>query len=217
MVYQAAVNQGAEGSARRFVEGHYLLKGDNRVSFEVASYDAGKTLVIDPVLVYSTYLGGSGDDQGNGIAVDSSGSAYVTGQTVSTNFPTSSPLQAVFGGGPDAFVAKLNPTGSALVYSTYLGGSGEDFGYGIAVDSAGNAYVTGFTSSTDFPTANPLQAVNDGDGNAFVAKLNPGGSALVYSTYLGGSGGETGIGIAVDSAGNAYVTGYDQLDRLPHC
>ena len=122
--------------------------------------------------------------------MDSAGNAYVTGSTTSTNFPTASPLQAVFGGGMllgDAFVAKLNPAGSALVYSTYLGGSGDDFGQGIAVDSSGNAYVTGSTYSTDFPTANPLQAVFGGGIDAFVAKLNPTGSALVYSTYLGGS------------------------------
>ena len=147
VVYQAAVNQGADSSARHFVDGRYVLKGDNRVSFEVASYDPGKTLVIDPVLVYSTYLGGSSDDEGTGIAVDSSGNAYVTGVTQSTDFPTAHPLQAVYGGGMvygDAFVAKLNPAGSALVYSTYLGGSGVDEGTGIAVDSAGNAYVTGY-------------------------------------------------------------------------
>ena len=113
------------------------------------------------------------------------------------------------GGGGDAFVTKLNPTGSALVYSTYLGGSSDDSGYGIAVDSAGNAYVTGWTDSTDFPTMNPLQAAYGGGGDdAFVTKINPTGSALVYSTYLGGSGGDAGTGIAVDSAGNAYVTGH---------
>ncbi len=219
VVYQAAVNQGAEGSARHFVDGHYVLKGDNRVSFEVASYDPGKTLVIDPVLVYSTYLGGSGGDLGQGIAVDSSGNAYVTGDTFSTNFPTANPLQAVYGGGlnqGDAFVAKLNPAGSALVYSTYLGGSCQDSGQGIAVDSSGNAYVTGGTFSTDFPTASPLQAVFGGGlSDGFVAKLNPTGSALVYSTYLGGSGDDSGYGIAVDSTGNAYVTGETDSTNFP--
>ena len=116
-------------------------------------------------------------------------------------------------------MAKLNAAGSALVYSTYLGGSGDDYGYGIAVDSSGNAYVTGYTYSTDFPTVNPLQATNKPQRSrtrdAFVAKLNAAGSALVYSTYLGGSGDDDGYGIAVDSSGNAYVTGYT-LDRLPH-
>jgi len=147
-------------------------------------------------------------DNGYGIAVDSLGNAYVTGQTISTDFPTTNPLQpANGGGGGDAFVAKLNPVGSALVYSTYLGGSGVDEGYGIAVDSLGNAYVTGYTNSSDFPTTNPLQRYLAGIGNAFVAKLNPTGSALVYSTYLGGSGLDYGYGIAVNSSGNAYVMG----------
>src|ERR1022692_2585480 len=159
-------------------------------------------------LVYSTYLGGSGNDTGSGIAVDNSGNAYVAGYTSSTNFPTMSPLQLAYGGGDsDAFVAKLNPTGSALVYSTYLGGSGEDQGGGIAVDNLGNAYVTGGTGSTDFPTMNAAQATYGGDTDAFVAMLNPTGSALVYSTYLGGSSDDDGYGIAEDSAGNAYVTG----------
>ena len=216
VVYQTAVNQGAEGSARHFVDGHYVLKGDNRVSFEVASYDPGKTLVIDPVLVYSTYLGG---DAGSGIAVDPSGNAYVTGSTSSSNFPTANPFQAVYGGFTDAYVAKLNPDGSALVYSTYLGGRDSDYGYGIAVDSAGNAYVTGYTESTDFPTAHALQDFRAGELDAFVAKLTPDGSALVYSTYLGGYGGmfeqSYGYGIAVDASGNAYVTGQTGSPSFP--
>src|SRR5439155_1551224 len=113
-------------------------------------------------LVYSTYLGGSSGDEGNGIAVDPAGNAYVTGRTDSPNFPTVNPLQPASGGGSDAFVAKLNPTGSALAYSTYLGGSGGDIGFGIAADTAGNAYVTGYTTSTNFPTAHPLQPAPGG-------------------------------------------------------
>ena len=113
-------------------------------------------------LVYSTYLGGSDMTMASGIAVDSSGNAYVTGLTYSTNFPTMNPLQPAKGGGIDAFVTKINPTGSALVYSTYLGGSADDEGFGIAVDSTGNAYVAGWTSSTDFPTMNPLQPAYGG-------------------------------------------------------
>jgi len=166
-------------------------------------------------LLYSTYLGGSGADVGHGIAVDSAGNAYVAGETFSTNFPTASPLQAAFGGARDAFIAKLNAAGSALVYSTYLGGSGEDYGFGIAVDSTGSAYVTGITYSYNFPTASPLQATNGSGIDAFVAKLNAAGSALVYSTYLGGSGSDGGFGIAVDSAGNAYVTGYTTSTNFP--
>src|SRR5881628_2892634 len=167
--------------------------------------------------VYSTYLGGSGTDRGLGIAVDAAGSAYVTGDTFSTNFPTASPLQAANLGGPDdAFVTKLNAAGSALVYSTYLGGSGPDQGDGIAVDAAGNAYVTGGTGSTNFPTASPLQALN-GPTDAFVTKLNAAGSALLYSTYLGGSSLDIGNGIAVDAAGNAHVTGFTNSSNFPTC
>jgi hypothetical protein len=165
-------------------------------------------------LVYSTYLGGSGDDQGQGIAVDSSGDAYVTGQTFSTDFPTMNPLQPAYGGNTDAFVTKFNSAGSALVYSAYLGGSGQDIGYGIAVDSSGNAYLTGGTSSTNFPTMSPLQPYG-GNNDAFVTEINSSGSALVYSTYLGGSGTDVGLGIAVDSSGNAYVTGYTASTNFP--
>ena len=158
-------------------------------------------------LLYSTYLGGSGDDQSNGIAVDGAGNAYVTGEAASTDFPTAAPLQASqSGGGSNAFVTKINPEGSALVFSTYLGGGG-DIGDGIAVDGDGNAYVTGFTHSTNFPTVNPIQSSNGGASDAFVSKINAAGSALVYSTYLGGPGFDSGNSIAVDGLGNAYVTG----------
>ena len=200
--------------ARREISGRYVLQGKDGVGFQVAAYDRTKPLVIDPVLVYSTYLGGSGFDGGLGIALDASGNAYVTGEISSIDFPTANPIQATFGGGSnDAFMAKLNAAGSALVYSTYLGGSGDDVTTGIAVDGAGNAYVTGITSSTDFPTVNPLQAAfGGGVFDGFVAKFNATGTALVYSTYLGGSSaaftaGDAGLGIAVDGAGNAYVTG----------
>jgi hypothetical protein len=163
-------------------------------------------------LVYSTYLGGSGNDESFGIAVDASGNAYVTGGTNSIDFPTTAgALDTTYNDGyptGDAFVAKLNASGSALVYSTYLGGSGDDEGNGIAVDAGGNAYVTGWTESSDFPTTvGALDTTYNGGDDAFVAKLNANGSGLVYSTYLGGSGDDLGCGIAVDEAGNAYVTG----------
>ena len=187
------------------------------VGFQLASYDHAKPVVIDPVLLYSTYLGGSGDDRrGYAIAVDAAGSAYVTGQTQSTNFPTANPVQATNGGAADAFVTKLSAAGSHLLYSTYLGGSNDDLGYGIAVDAAGSAYVTGNTQSTNFPTANPLQATHGGGNyDAFVTKLSAAGSSLLYSTYLGGSSVEEGYGIAVDAAGSAYVTGDTQSTNFP--
>ncbi len=167
-------------------------------------------------LVYSTYLGGSGTDYGNGIAVDSSGNAYLTGTTASPNFPTLNPFQPNLAGITNGFVAKLNATGSALVYSTYLGGSHSDTGYSIAVDSSGNAYVCGMTGSFDFPvTANALQTMMAGYLSAYVTKLNAAGTALLYSTFLGGNEYDAGHSIAVDSAGNAYVTGYTSSGTFP--
>jgi hypothetical protein len=205
--------------ARREISGGYVLKNAHRVGFQVAAYDASRPLVIDPTLFYSTYLGGSSNEHGLGIAVDAAGNACVTGYTLSTNFPTTSgAIQSANQGGYDAFVTKLNPAGSApLVYSTYLGGGSDEQGLGIAVDAAGNAYVTGYTQSTNFPTTSgAFQTANQGLVDAFVTKLNPTGTApLVYSTYLGGNDQEQGDGIAVDATGNAYVTGYTQSTNFP--
>jgi uncharacterized protein (TIGR03437 family) len=168
-------------------------------------------------LVYSTYLGGSGSsqrgDSASGLAVDGSGNAYITGAAGSTDFPaTQGALQETnhSAAGNNAFVTKLNPAGSALVYSTYLGGSGSDAASGVAVDGSGNAYIAGAASSTDFPvTQGALQTTNRNaaGGNAFVTELNRAGSALVYSTYLGGSGGDAASGVAVDGSGNVYIAG----------
>src|SRR5258708_6111825 len=194
------------GGKRVEVAGGYeLTRRTGEVRFAVASYDRAKPLIIDPILAYSTYLGGAGSDQGNAIAVDSTGAAYVTGYTNGI-FPTLNASQNAFGGGSqDAFVAKLSPSG-ALVYSTYLGGSTTDLGLGIAVDSAGAAYVTGYTGG-GFPTLNASQNTFGGGLNdAFVAKLGPTG-ALAYSTYLGGTGDDVATGIAVDSNGAVCVTG----------
>ncbi|PYV17026.1 MAG: hypothetical protein DMG07_06690, partial [Acidobacteria bacterium] len=206
---QPLVYQDHDGS-RRVLSGSHASRGGNRFGFQVGSYDPSKPLVIDPTLVYSTYLGGGVSDSAAGIAVDAEGNAYLAGHTASSDFPTANPVQPAFGGGDtrgDAFVTKLSSDGSALLYSTYLGGRDNDEAYGIAVDSGGNAYVTGRTLSTDFPTVNPLQPNRLGY-DAFVAKLSPSGSALVYSTYLGGDAEDEGWAIAVDGAGNAHVTGY---------
>jgi hypothetical protein len=197
--------------ARQEVAGRFVMKGKRRVGFRVAAYDPSRPLIIDPVLVYSTYLGGSDIDFGQGVAVDDAGSAYVTGLAVSADFPTTAgAAQTTSAGNSDAFVTKLDAAGSGLVYSTYLGGSDFEGGQGIAVDNAGSAYVAGYTDSTDFPTtAGAAQTSNAGGFGAdtFVTKLDAAGSALVYSTYLGGGDNDFGQGIAVDDAGSAYVTG----------
>ncbi|MBI3697828.1 MAG: SBBP repeat-containing protein [Acidobacteria bacterium] len=205
------------GGARRPVAGKYRLTGKNRVRFEVESYDRGRALVIDPVLSYSTYLGGSESDSGYGIAVDTAGNAYITGETRSANLPGApGALQGSNGGGYDAFVIKLNAAGSAVVYATYLGGSGTDAGRSIAVDGAGNAYIAGFSASSNFPTtAGAFQRTNRGSQNVFVCKLNPAGSALVYSTFLGGFGRDYVTAIAVNAAGEAFVTGGTSSSNFP--
>ncbi len=185
----------------------YQLNTDGSVQFAPENYDRTLPLTIDPGLVYSTYVGGISSDLGYGIAVDNSGNAYVTGYTSGSYPTTPGAAQTTFGGGQDAFVSKLNATGSALVYSTYLGGSDYDQGYGIAVDGSGNAYITGRTNGSFPTTPGAYQTTSGGTANGFISKLNAMGNMLVYSTYLGGSGDEQGFGIAVDGSGNSYVTG----------
>jgi uncharacterized repeat protein (TIGR01451 family) len=234
----------ADGHPRQEVDGRFQVD-KNQVTFEVASYDHARALVVDPVLAYSTFLGGSGEDVAIAVAVDKSGNAYVAGYTCSTNFPTTAgsyrPTQPVQGpntgctgigtnSGSDVFVAKLNAAGTALVYSTYLGGSYYDSPVGIAVDAAGDAYVAGATESFDFPVTNgsvcapqgynsnttPGQCTaairpscgdpsNGGDTSGFITKLNPAGSALLWSTFIGGTGGDYINAMTLDSSGNVYV------------
>jgi hypothetical protein len=197
------------GGRHFLVPSRFALGSDGTFGFTVGGYDPSDPLVIDPGLAYSTYLGGSGQDLGRGIALDGAGDAYVTGNTLSADFPTTpGAFDTSFNVIDDAFVTKLNPAGTALLYSTYLGAGSTDWGYGIAVDGAGDAYVTGFTYSADFPTTpGAFDTSFNGVLDAFVTKLNPTGTALAYSTYLGGSSDDYGRGIAIDGAGNAYVTG----------
>jgi Beta-propeller repeat len=217
LVYQPILDSGTQTS-RSYIDTRYVLREGDQIGFEVAAYDAGKALIIDPVLSYSTYLGGSMDDFGNAITVDSAGNIYVTGGTTSSNFPTTPGVyQTTYGGADggyqsvngDVFVTKLSPSGSTLVYSTYLGGSGDDNAYGIVVDAAGNVYLTGGTNSSNFPvTPGVYQPTFGGLTDVFVSKLDPTGSSLLYSTHFGVAGeGIRGFGIAVDSAHSAYIAG----------
>ncbi len=209
VVYQEAGGQQQEVASR------FVLDG-GQVRFDVAAYDAGRPLVIDPVLSFSTYLGGSGSDAGRDIVVDpASGDVLLTGETSSPNFPTVNPFQSTYRGNTDAFVTRLRADGTALVYSTYLGGSGDEDRSTLDVDAAGNAYVTGITASLNFPTANALQPTLRGVTDAFVTQLRADGTALAYSTYLGGTGEERAWGVTVDAAGNAYVTGETLSTNFP--
>lgn len=264
---------------RQPVDARFVLQAHNQISLEMGRYDRSRELVIDPSVSYATYLGGSFEDDAYGIAIDTNGDAYVTGQTTSANFPTvaggfkitnsgvfdafvtkissdgssllystyvggsgqdsgnaiavdgsgnafvaggtgsadfphTGGFQTTLKGGFDAFVFELNSAGTALIYSTYIGGTGNDFASGIAIHG-GNAVIVGSTSSSDFPTLNPIQSSINGSSNAFVTEVNGSGNALVYSTYLGGGSGDFAAAVAVDSAGNAYVTGATSNSTFP--
>lgn len=249
--FQRPVVYQTDGDKKTNVEGDFAVAG-NQVCFRLGDYDHSRALIIDPVLSYASYLGGSGSDRigtatgpgimqvgaSQGLAV---GSVYVTGTTFSTDFPTKNPYQSALpakvqgvspGQWPSAFVTKFSPDGSSLVYSTYLGGNGYDHGYAITVDSGGNAYVTGYTSSPNFPITSgayqkvcsptpnsvngaanlaPTSCNGSSDASAFVTKLNATGTGLVYSTFLGGYSWAYATAIAVDSAGRAYIAGNEEI------
>lgn len=198
------------GGKKHEIAGGYALEAGT-LRFRVASYDHRKPLVIDPVLAYSTYLGGNDTDEGQAVAVDKDGNVYVAGLTHSANFPISGsaavPAFPGFPGALSAFVTKLNPTTGALIYSTYIGGDNDTSAWALAVDASGNAYVTGGTIAMNFPTQNPVQAQYAGSADVFLSKLNADGSGLLYSTYFGGFSADYGYGIAVDGSGLVYITG----------
>lgn len=193
-----------------------FVKQGQTYAISVGNYDPNQVLIIDP-LIYSTYLGGSGDDWGHAGTIDGDGCVYVTGETRSSDFDlTPGAFQSANGGNFDVFITKLNPSGTGLVYSTYLGGSGYDIGFDIAIDEEDCAYITGQTLSSNFATTpGAFQPTPGGNADVFVAKLNPTGTELVYSTYLGSSGREEGRSIAVDGLGHAYVTGWTTSNNFP--
>jgi hypothetical protein len=229
--HSPAIYQEVDGARRKVAGGYVIKKGSREVGFKVSAYDRDRPLVIDPILSYSSYLGGATpsphspiDSGALAIAVDAAGNMYVTGFTSTVDFPTANPEQPAYGGGLyDVFVTKIDPSGSTLVYSTYLGGINDEKAFAIAVDSAGSAYITGFTQSPNFPTTvTAFQPVSTtgilptNSSDAFVTKLSPGGNALVYSTFLGGNtNADNGFGIAVDSSGCAYVTGETASTDFP--
>ena len=209
------------------VGSRYDLTGSG-YGFTAGRYDANRELIIDPGLEYSTFLGGTSADSGAGIVTDAAGNAYIVGVTQSPNFPTTAGAFDRTGSASnelDVFVAKINPTGTALIYSTFVGGTNFDWGRGIAIDAANNVYVTGQTKSSNFPTTGgafdrtfnvdtcPRCGIDQYD--AFVFKLNAAGSSLVYSTFLGGFDIDDGLAIAVDTAGSAYVTGETGSANFP--
>jgi hypothetical protein len=197
------------------VAGRYRVLDAHTVGFEIDSYDASAPLVIDPTVSYATYLGGSGSTAITGVAVDASGFLYVTGWTAALNFPVNGGFQASNQGGDDVIVAKLNQAGTGLLYATYIGGRANDQGAAIAVDSLGQAYVTGSTSSSNFPLVLSNRAGLGGASAAFALKLNATGNILLYSGYLGGTVYETGAAIALDANSNAYIAGTTQSSNFP--
>ena len=199
----------------RPVAARWVTKGRRQVAFALGRYDTTRELVIDPVLDYASFLGGSGLDRAFAVTTDAAGNIYVTGVTNSANFPVKGALQSALGGSEDVFVSKLNAAGSDLVYSTFLGGSSNDRGQGIAVDASGNAIVAGWTTSTNFPRSNAVQNTYGGNGDAFAAKLNANGNGLLFSTYLGGSSYDCGFHVATDAAGAAYAVGYTESTNFP--
>ena len=213
--HKPAVYQEIAGE-RRFVEGRYAVDSSHRIGFEVGDYDRSAPLIIDPVLSYSTFLGGAGLDQANGIAVDSAGCAYIVGETWSLDFPGATSISKPRMWDSDVFVTKLNPAGTAVLFSSFLSGSARDVAKAVALDSHGNLYITGFTLSSDFPTTSgALRGRPAGQEDAFIAKLGGTDGTLQYSSYLGGAGTDIATSIAVDASGEVYLAGYTSSLDFP--
>ncbi len=210
-----------EGEQRKLIEGDYVLRADGQLGFHIGTYDRNKDLVIDPAVSYSTYLGslgGTGATTGMGVTLDCCGDAFITGSTLSTDFPTVSPVQGANAGEKDIFISKFDVAGTELDYSTYVGGSGDDVANDIMLDNLGDMTVTGYTTSTNFPLELPIQATFGGGtvtGDAFLFQIASHGTALVYSTYFGGSSDDEGFSLALDSNNNVYLAGYTSSTNFP--
>ena len=206
----------SKNGKKDFINGGYALDGENRAVFRVASYDKNRPLVIDPELVFSTFLGGAAADQGQGIAVDSDGNIYVTGFTFSTDFPVVNPARP-FSGASDAFITKISLSPAPhIIYSTFLGGSVNTHGNAITIDASGHAFITGYTDSTDFPIASvPLSRTLAGGRDIFITELSADGKTLLYSTFFGGGDDDEANGITLDSTENIYVTGFTRSSNFP--
>jgi hypothetical protein len=200
--------------ARIPVKGAYAMKDATHVGFNLAAFDSSKPTVIDPVLAYGTYLGGSGDEEATGVAVDSNGNVYIAGYTDSTDFPSAN-FGSLPAGDFHVFVAKLDPTGSTLLYADYIGGNNSDLDFALTIDSAGEAYLAGSTASSNFPVVNAYQPTYPGSLNGFVTKVSADGSTLLYSTYLGGNGSDLPASIALDSSSNILVAGSTSSSNFP--
>ncbi len=201
---------------QRVIAGHFVVLSENSFGFKIDSeYDHDQNLIIDPLLRYSTYLGGGDTDAAKAIAVNSAGNCFVGGETASDDFPTHLPYQTSLSGSRDIFVTKFDSLGTGLVFSTYIGGTGLERCFGIAVSSQGESFLTGETWSTNFPTKNAYQSTNGGGSDAYVVRLGADGDTLVYATYVGGSAGDYGRGIAVDSDDFAYVAGETGSSNFP--
>ncbi|MHA2363347.1 MAG: SBBP repeat-containing protein [Candidatus Hodarchaeales archaeon] len=188
----------------------------NSYGFDIPEFNPEETLIIDPYwLKFSTFIGGSGNDIGEGIAVDSSGNSYITGMTSSINFPTLNGYNTSNNGGYDVFLIKMNATGNGIVFSTYIGGTGDDKGLALALDTNGNCYITGETSSNDFPTYQSYDNSSNGGKDVFVTKINSTGNGIIFSTYLGGSEDDIGRSIDIDDSNNAYITGNTGSSNYP--